>query len=86
VIPQIGKPGPCASILFVAIGKRDGVEKRILEAIDHTSVKCKDITKYVIFYAVLWDTIVWLKYVESFKKLSVITILKIPSQDCFILK
>jgi|GEM_PF-3464418 len=86
VIPQIGTLGPCASILFVAIGKRDRIKERILEAIEHVSVKCKDTTKYVIFYAALWDTIIWLKHMGSFKKLNIITILKIPLQDYFILK
>ena len=76
VIPPIGHPGPCRAILLVAIGAMDNVERRILEAVEHVNVKCRGITKHVIFYAAKWDQTAWLRHSRSFTEVS--TILKMP--------
>ena len=78
VIPPVGHPGPCCSILLVAIGSWDSIEKRILEAVEHTYVKCARITKYVIFYAAKWDQEIWIRHEQSFRP-GITVVLKIPS-------
>ncbi|MEO0301686.1 MAG: hypothetical protein ABIM98_06930 [candidate division WOR-3 bacterium] len=75
VIPS-GLPGSCKRVLVVIIGSKDSVKMRILEAIEHISVKCLNITKYVIFWAVKWDTSVWNKHRYSFEKLNIKVVLK----------
>lgn len=71
VIPG-GVPGGCHETLVVAIGHRDDVEKRILQALAHVNIICKDRTKYIVFWAVVWDTLAWKKYREGFKNVTTI--------------
>lgn len=77
VIPPIGTPGPCAKILLVAIGLKDDVKTRLLEAIEHISVKCSGITQYAIFYAAWWDEFAWMEHRDSFMKLRANAVLKL---------
>jgi hypothetical protein len=76
VIPPIGEPGPCTEILLVFIGKTDNFEVRVLEAIEHSGVLCYRTTKYVIFYALKWDDVVWKRHEQTFKKINVTVFLK----------
>ena len=62
----IGYPGGCYRELLVAVGNKDDVEKRVLEAIEHCTAKCRRITKYVLFYAFKWDSIIWEAHKSSF--------------------
>ncbi len=78
VIPG-GKPGTCQRDLVVAIGYRDGVEKRIFQAMEHISVKCRSETQNVIFIALKWDFSIWLEHVHAFRMNQVKVYLCIPS-------
>jgi len=78
VIPPIGVPGRCRRILFVAIGAADSPEKRILEAYEHVSAKCPMQTLGVIFYAVRWDALAWIRHEPSFRRLGVSVVVKFP--------
>ena len=78
VIPPVGHPGPCRSVLLVAIGSLDSIENRILEAVEHIYVKCAGITKYVIFYAAKWNQEIWIRHEQSFRP-GITVVLKIPS-------
>ena len=79
VIPPLGEPGPCRPIVLVSIGTRDGLERRILEAIEHVSAKCAGITRHVVFYAARWDHEVWARHAGSFRSLRVSSVtLKMP--------
>jgi hypothetical protein len=73
VIPG-GVPGKCEPILIVAVGSRtyEPIQERILQAIEHIHVKCSGITRYVIFWAVKWDSTAWMKRAGSFKNITVI--------------
>ena len=66
VIPPVGRTGHCRSLLLVAIGTRDSVERRILEAVEHVRAKCADITRYIVLYAAKWDHGAWLRHSQSF--------------------
>ncbi|MCS7232067.1 MAG: hypothetical protein RMJ67_08025 [Elusimicrobiota bacterium] len=68
VIPSRGK-GVCCEMLLVFIGDKDNFEKRIFQALEHTGIICRNITKYVIFYAFKWETIIWEKHYNSFVEL-----------------
>ena len=50
VIPG-GIPGSCHRDLVVAIGTRDAVEKRILQAMEHVLAECMGITVNVVITA-----------------------------------
>ena len=67
-------PGKCKRVLVVVIGSRtyEDVEKRILQAIEHINVKCPGITRYVIFWALKWDSKAWIKHANSFSNVTVI--------------
>lgn len=72
VIPE-GVPGECRNTLVVSIGSEeiDIVELRILQAIEHIYAKCRDKTRFVIFWAVKWDGMTWMKHAQSFKDFDV---------------
>ena len=72
----IGYPGGCCEELLVAVGNKDDVEKRILEAIEHCAAKCSRITKYVLFYAFKWDSIIWESHKVSFSYNGIIVVKK----------
>ena len=76
VIPPVGRPGGCERILFVAIGAKDSIEKRVLEAIEHIAAKCPNRTKYVVFYCAKWNHAAWLKHMDSFRRLGVVVVKK----------
>ena len=44
----------------------------VLRAVKHVNVDCPSKTKYVIFYATKWDSIVWLKNRNDFQRVTVI--------------
>jgi hypothetical protein len=75
VIPG-GDPGSCHDTLVVAIGSNtsENVEARILEAMLHIGIKCRN-THSVIFLAAKWETQAWIKHAKSFRKVT--TILRI---------
>ena len=72
-----GTPDSCHEILLVAIGSNpsENVEFRVLQAVDHVLSRCRDKSKFVIFWAAKWDAVVWKRRAISFR--SVTTILKI---------
>jgi len=76
VIPPVGRLGGCERILFVAIGGRDNVKRRILEAIEHIAAKCPNRTKYVVFYCAKWDHVTWLEHMDSFRRFGVVVVKK----------
>ncbi|MCS7367395.1 MAG: hypothetical protein NDF52_05900 [archaeon YNP-WB-062] len=76
VIPPTGKLGPCTDILLVFIGEADSFELRVLEAIKHCGVLCRGKTRYVIFYALKWDDVMWKKHEQSFKMINAVVVLK----------
>ena len=76
VIPRVGDPGPCTETLLVFIGSADIFELRLLEAIEHSGALCRNTTKYVIFYALKWDDVVWKRHEQSFKMINVAVFLK----------
>jgi hypothetical protein len=63
-------PGPCESILLVAIGFRDSVERMIVEAIKQISEcqKQKRPNKFILFYAANWNFRAWSEHMNWFKK------------------
>jgi len=67
VIPSYGKTGPCTETLLVFVGETDNFEVRILEAIEHCGVLCRGTTRYVIFYTMKWNDVVWKKHENSFR-------------------
>lgn len=77
VIPSYGKTGPCTEILLVFVGDSDNFEIRVLEAIEHCAVLCHGITKYIIFYSMKWNEIIWKKHENSFKLTGVTVVLKL---------
>lgn len=77
VIPPYGKHGPCTQILVVFIGETDNFELRVLEAIEHCAVLCRGTTKYVIFYTMMWNDVIWKKHENSFK-LAGLTVVQKP--------
>lgn len=85
VIPG-GKPGDCRKILVVFIGNGDDFEKRILQAIKHCMALCKGITEYVVFYAMKWDSRIWISHRDSFISNNIIVVKKawgeIPIRLC----
>lgn len=79
VIPG-GATGECRLTLVVYIGDYDEdlvLENRVLEALQHVSVLCKGMTRYVIFYATWWSGLVWKNRAASFKKVGATCILRI---------
>lgn len=77
VIPPHRKHGPCAQILVVFIGETDNFELRVLEAIEHCAVLCRGATKYVIFYTMIWNDVIWKKHENSFR-LTNLTVIQKP--------
>ncbi|MHB1806508.1 MAG: hypothetical protein ACYCR2_05845 [Thermoplasmataceae archaeon] len=77
VIPG-GTPGSCHWDLVVAIGARDSVEKRILQAIEHVLARCMGITVNVVIAALSWNSEIWNKHKNSFARKSVNVILLMP--------
>lgn len=77
VIPG-GNPGRCRGTLVVAIGTNEGIERRILEAIEHVGVSCRGINKNVIFIAFNWNYGAWLRHEGSFRALSLTVHLFVP--------
>ena len=77
VIPG-GTPGSCHRDLVVAIGTRDSVEKRILQAIEHVLARCMGITKNVVITALKWNYGIWSKHRNSFARNGVNVILLMP--------
>lgn len=77
VIPG-GTPGRCHRDLVVAIGTRDSVEKRILQAIEHVLARCMGITKNVVITALKWNYGIWNKHRNSFARNGVNVILLMP--------
>jgi hypothetical protein len=65
VIPS-GHPGRCHPVLLVALGAQEDAEPRILQAVEHIHVRCKD-TRRVVFWAAWWDSSVWVRHRDSFK-------------------
>jgi len=63
-----GVPGPCCKFLVVFIGNNtfESVEKRILQAVEHCTAICTNITRYVIFYVLKWDSWIWERHKFSF--------------------
>ena len=77
VIPG-GTPGSCQRDLVAAIGDRDGVEKRILQAIEHVLARCMGITVNVVIIALNWNYGIWNKHRDSFAGKGVNVILLMP--------
>jgi len=76
VIPLYGEPGSCTKILLVFVGETDNFEARILEAIEHCGVLCRGTTKYVIFYTMKWNDVVWKKHENSFRSIGLTVVQK----------
>lgn len=70
VIPSQYGRGKCCEVLLVFIGNRDNFEERILETIEHCGVICRGRTKFVIFYAMEWKSIVWARHKRTFQVMS----------------
>jgi|GEM_PF-2975846 hypothetical protein len=76
VIPPYGRVGSCTEILLVFIGEADDFEIRILEAIEHCAARCRETTKYAIFYTMQWNDVTWKKHEDSFKLAGIIVVQK----------
>ena len=80
VIPATDILGSCQDTLFVAVGDNDSLERRLLEAVEHVSAKCRGITNKVLFISTKWQTSVWLKHKNSFGPSNVfLKIIGLPS-------
>ena len=63
-----GASGSCHETLVVAIGSNasENVELRVLRAVEHIWVKCRDRNRVVVFGAAKWDAQAWQKHASSF--------------------
>lgn len=82
VLPKedIKSTGQCCDTLYVAIGTKDKVNVRILEAVEHLKL-CPE-TKHVVFHAAKWNAAEWLNHKDSFK--GVFCVLRILGHKPFI--
>lgn len=71
VIPWGIPTSNCYGTLVVGVGYNDDVEKRILEAYEHVSVKCRN-TRYVIFWAAAWNGLSWRSHMIMFRGVTAI--------------
>ncbi len=59
----------CHRTLVVCVGRHDDVEERIKQAANHlTSAHCGGTTETVVFWAAIWDSGVWWRHAQSFKR------------------
>jgi len=85
VIPS-GVPGQCQQTLLVAVATWYELKQRVLQAIEHVSVKCRHTTQSVVFYAFSWDARVWAVHRHSFRRLHVTCVLKMPFVQAEVLR
>jgi hypothetical protein len=76
-----GRPGPdCLRLVVVAIGSRDNVSERVLQAFEKLGGHCRGKTTHVVFWARKWQSEVWESNERDFRSIpNAVVVLKIPN-------
>jgi hypothetical protein len=76
VIPGFAS-GCCWPVAIVIMGEYDDSEKLMLSTVEYVSARWRGVTKYVIFYAVLWSGLAWANHRDAIRASKAVPIPKV---------